>query len=107
MSYSHVALARALHIRGFVFSCEPPVFPQDRSDKSYITPDIIVFYDGRSLVVEVDGPMHSNVEQAIKDHNRDKMWLSNGFETIRFPASLALERPHFCVSQIIDHFSKL
>jgi hypothetical protein len=107
MSGSHKELARALYVRGFLFSCEAPVFPQDREDKSYITPDLLVFHDGKCLVVEVDGPSHNDADQAFRDLKRDRMWLKRGFSTLRFPARKAFTRPHDCVSEINQFFSSI
>ena len=107
MSYPHIQLAKALYIRGFMFASEVHVFPQDREDKSYIRPDLLVMHDGKSLIVEVDGPSHDDPIKKLKDNQRDQMFLNAGFKTMRFSADDSVQNPHQCINEIINYLSKI
>ena len=106
MSYSHIELAKALFVRGFMFASEASVFPLNRKDKSFITPDLMVLYKGNCLIVEVDGPSHEKPKQRQIDRERDEMFLKEGFHTKRFKANTALTNPHACISEIVNFFEK-
>jgi very-short-patch-repair endonuclease len=47
------------------------------------------------LIVEVDGPLHREAEQKLKDMNRDAVLARHGFQTLRFdgeiPVALMVE----------------
>jgi very-short-patch-repair endonuclease len=50
-----------------------------------------VCFDAR-LIVEVDGPLHREPEQSLKDVERDAVLAQHGFRTLRFDGELAVAR---------------
>jgi very-short-patch-repair endonuclease len=61
--------------------------------------DFMVFYQGRCMILEVDGQHHLEEGQSIRDYARDRVLLRSGVPTVRFTARDCLERPHEVVSE--------
>ena len=111
MSRPHKLLATALQAKGYMFAAEAPVFQPSREDKSYIRADLIIFHDGCTLVVEVDGKFHYEdpdgrpAKKAFeRDRRRDRRWSERGFTSMRFTTSDVERSVDECVSQISNFF---
>jgi len=46
--------------------------------------DFMVFYQGRCVILEVDGGHHEESGQTIRDYARDRVLLRSGVPTVRF-----------------------
>jgi len=64
--------------------------------------DFMAFYQGRCLILEVDGGHHMEGEQTIRDYARDRVLLRSGVPTVRFTAKDCMIRPHEVVSEFLS-----
>jgi very-short-patch-repair endonuclease len=64
--------------------------------------DFMVFYQGRCMILEVDGKHHLEEGQTIRDYARDRVLLRFGVPTVRFTAKDCLERPNEVVSEFLS-----
>lgn len=64
--------------------------------------DFMVFYQGKCLILEVDGQHHLEEGQVIRDYARDRVLLRSGLPTVRFTAKDCLERPQEVVSELVS-----
>ncbi|UBF24261.1 endonuclease domain-containing protein [Kovacikia minuta CCNUW1] len=64
--------------------------------------DFMVFYQGRCLILEVDGEHHMEGEQTIRDYARDRVLLRSGIPTVRFTAKDCMIRPREVVSEFLS-----
>ena len=64
--------------------------------------DFMVVYQGKCLILEVDGQHHSENEQIIRDYARDRVLLRSGVPTVRFTVRDCLERPQDVVSEFMS-----
>ena len=64
--------------------------------------DFMVVYQGKCLILEVDGQHHSENEQIIRDYARDRVLLRSGVPTVRFTGRDCLERPQDVVSEFMS-----
>lgn len=81
-----------------VFAVQPRVQGPDRVYR----PDFIVFYDGRGVVVELDGHEgHKTKEQRNDDSKRERWFQSKGLTVIRWTGSQVYADPDVCVQQLL------
>jgi very-short-patch-repair endonuclease len=59
----------------------------------------------RRLVIELDGSIHSQPSQSLKDHTRDQYLQLQGYTVARFPNGIVLEAPEIFVKKVLDHVS--
>ena len=111
MSRPHKLLATALQAKGYMFAAEAPIFQPSREDKSYIRADLIIFHNGHTLVVEVDGKFHYEdadgrpAQKAFeRDRKRDRRWSERGFTSMRFTTSDIERSVDECIGQISNFF---
>jgi very-short-patch-repair endonuclease len=65
--------------------------------------DFIVWYDGRGVVVELDGhDYHKTKEQRRKDAERDRWLGARGIRVVRFTGSEVHADPERCVRELLD-----
>jgi very-short-patch-repair endonuclease len=57
------------------------------------------------LIVEVDGPLHEEIERKLKDRKRDTILLAHGFRTLRFAADAAPGRMIEAIRQALAQSS--
>jgi len=56
-----------------------------------IPPYVVDFYcAGAKLIVEIDGAVHDNADQAGRDANRDRVLSEKGYDVLRLPVSVIL-----------------
>jgi very-short-patch-repair endonuclease len=79
---------RALRAEGFHFRRQAPLL-------GYF-PDFVCL--GCRLTIEVDGPHHAELEQAIHDARRDQVMLRSGFQTLRF----STQAVHEDIDAVVD-----
>ena len=60
------------------------------------------FYQGRCLILEVDGQHHSEEGQTIRDYARDRVLLRSGVPTVRFTAKDCMIRPEEVVAEFLS-----
>jgi len=63
--------------------------------------DFMVFYQGRCVILEVDGGHHGEAGQTIRDYARDRVLLRSGVPTVRFVAQDCMTRPQAVVSEVL------
>ncbi|WP_112661759.1 endonuclease domain-containing protein [Microvirga flavescens] len=56
----------------------------------------------KRLVVEVDGPLHENDEQRLKDERRDLWLMPQGFEILRLPSGLVIGSVEIAAQRILE-----
>jgi Protein of unknown function (DUF559) len=61
--------------------------------------DFLVFYQGKCIVLEVDGVHHSEGSQVVRDYARDRVLLRSGVPTVRFTAKDCMNRPDEVVAE--------
>ena len=64
--------------------------------------DFMVFYQGRCMILEVDGQHHLEQAQTIRDYARDRVLLRFGVPTVRFTAQDCMRRPDEVVSEFLS-----
>jgi len=69
--------------------------------------DFLVFYQGKCLILEVDGQHHLEDGQVIRDYARDRVLLRAGLPTVRFMARDCLERPQDVVAEFMTILSQI
>lgn len=62
-------------------------------DTGVRTPDFVVIGNGRTVVIEVDGPHHFGVTRKADDHTRDRHWNRCGVSTIRIASEHTQDPP--------------
>jgi very-short-patch-repair endonuclease len=67
--------------------------------------DFLVFYQGKSLILEVDGQHHNEQSQTVRDYARDRVLLKSGLPTVRFTGRDCLDRPDLVVSECLSVLS--
>lgn len=65
--------------------------------------DFLVFKNGKSIVLEVDGQHHQEGSQTVRDYVRDRVLLREGISTARFTAQECLNK----TADVIKEFLKL
>jgi very-short-patch-repair endonuclease len=53
------------------------------------------------MAVEIDGPVHEEAEQALRDERKDAFLRERGFVVLRIPEKRAREYPHLAVKDIL------
>ena len=86
--------------RGRVSLIDAPV-SNDQSN-GRVEADFMIFYQGKCLILEVDGQHHLEGEQAARDYVRDRMLLRAGLPTVRFTGRDCLERPGAVVAECLS-----
>jgi len=66
--------------------------------------DFLVFYQGKCLILEVDGQHHLEDGQVIRDYARDRVLLRAGLPTVRFTGRDCMEKPHDVVAEFMSIF---
>ena len=61
----------------------------------------------RRLVIELDGSIHSQPSQSLKDWTREQYLKRQGYSVARFPNGIVLEAPEIFVRKVLDHVSVL
>lgn len=56
----------------------------------------------RRLVVELDGSVHSQPNQALRDETRDQYLKQRGYTVARFPNGMVLEAPEIFVEKVLS-----
>jgi very-short-patch-repair endonuclease len=64
--------------------------------------DFLVFYQGKCIVLEVDGVHHSEGSQVIRDHARDRIRRRSGVPTVRFTANDCMTRSDEVVAELLS-----
>jgi very-short-patch-repair endonuclease len=89
----------ALAETGLTFSTQTWFQHADRK----LRVDFVVWYDGRAVVVELDGPdYHKTREQRTKDAKRDRWLGARGIRVVRFTGSEVHADPAGCVRELLD-----
>lgn len=86
--------------RGRVGLVDAPV-SNDQSN-GRIEADFLLFYQGRCLILEVDGQHHLEGGQTVRDYARDRMLLRAGLPTVRFTGRDCLDRPQAVVAECLS-----
>ncbi|MBW4540665.1 MAG: endonuclease domain-containing protein [Myxacorys chilensis ATA2-1-KO14] len=105
-SEAEVRIAEALNRTGLLFfanvrgrvGLQGSVVSNDQLT-GRVEADFMVFYQGKCMILEVDGQHHLEEGQSIRDYARDRVLLRAGVPTVRFTARDCLERPHEVVSE--------
>lgn len=66
--------------------------------------DFLVFRNGKSLVLEIDGKHHQEGSQTIRDYIRDRVLLREGIPTVRFTAQECYNQPEEVVQELLNIF---
>ena len=66
--------------------------------------DFLVFYQGKCLILEIDGVHHK--KQVERDYSRDRVLLKEGIPTVRFTAKECHERTADVVTEFMAIFTK-
>lgn len=61
----------------------------------------------RRLVVEIDGPSHSTIEQQTSDNAKDLWFRSQGYRVLRIANDLVIGSPDLAVRRIIEEAARL
>ena len=86
--------------RGQVSLIDAPV-SNDQSN-GRVEAAFMIFYQGKCLILEVDGQHHLEGEQAARDYVRDRMLLRAGLPTVRFTGRDCLDRPGAVVAECLS-----
>lgn len=99
-SRAEIEIARSLDRMGLLFFANArgriglenvPIANEQLSGRVEV--DFLVFWQGKCLVLEVDGQHHLEREQSLRDSARDRALLLAGVPTVRFCARDCLSRP--------------
>jgi very-short-patch-repair endonuclease len=89
----------ALRDTGLTFAVQPWIQGTDRRYRV----DFLVFHDGRSVAVELDGhDYHKTKEQRSRDAERDRWLAARKVETLRWTGSQVFADPQACVSELLN-----
>jgi hypothetical protein len=66
--------------------------------------DFLVFYRGKSMILEVDGDHHQESLQITRDYVRDRVLLREGIPTVRFAAKECFEQSENVVIEFLNMF---
>lgn len=66
--------------------------------------DFLVFYQGKCLILEIDGIHHK--KQVERDYSRDRVLLKEGIPTVRFTAKECHEKTADVVTEFMAIFTK-
>jgi very-short-patch-repair endonuclease len=89
----------ALAETGLTFSTQTSI---RHADKQYRL-DFLVWYDGRTVAVELDGhDYHKTREQRTRDAERDRWLGARGIRVVRFTGSEVHANPEKCVRELLD-----
>jgi very-short-patch-repair endonuclease len=89
----------ALRETGLTFAVQPWIQGTDRRYRV----DFLVFHDGRSVAVELDGhDWHKTKEQRGKDAERDRWFKARKIETLRWTGSQVFADAQACVVELQD-----
>ena len=84
-SPNHLRLCKELEAQEFLFWFEAPAsipgYPYGRYKRA--EHDLVVSYNGKVLIVEIDGGTHHNEVQRQKDNQRDNLAANKGINTMR------------------------
>jgi|SRR5579859_5006958 len=61
----------------------------------------------RRLVIELDGSIHSQPSQALKDQTREQYLKQQGYAVARFPNGMVLQDPEIFVEKVLCQVSSL
>lgn len=89
----------ALRDTGLVFAVQPWI----QGVESRFRADFVVFYDGGTVLVELDGhESHKTREQRIKDAKRDRWFTARKVQTLRWTGSEVHANAQECVRQLLE-----
>jgi very-short-patch-repair endonuclease len=89
----------ALRETGLTFAVQPWIQGTDRRYRM----DFLVFHDGRSVAVELDGhEWHKTKEHRSRDAERDRWFAARKIETLRWTGSQVFADPQGCVSELLN-----
>jgi very-short-patch-repair endonuclease len=89
----------ALRDTGLTFAVQPRIQGTDRQYRV----DFLVFHDGRSVAVELDGhDWHKTKEQRSHDSERDRWFAARKIQTLRWTGSQVFADPQGCVSELLN-----
>ena len=108
---------------GFIVSLQPQVlFPQSESS-SYREPDLMVFYRGRTIAIEIDDISHLthikdnpkknirkgqvNITRWESDRILDRLFLCNGIPVLRVWYTDVRDNPEKVMTQVLQIFESL
>lgn len=64
--------------------------------------DFLVFYQGRCMILEVDGIHHQEGSQTVRDYARDRVLLREGIPTARFTAHECFNRTEDVIVEFLQ-----
>lgn len=96
------AVAQALERAGLTFFQNPRGRTKLQPGRTTVEVDFLVLHRGRTLIVELDGKQHDR--QRLRDYQRDRAFLRQGFPCIRFAASEC--RTDAVVAEILATFQR-
>jgi hypothetical protein len=89
----------ALRETGAVFAVQPWVHGVDRRYR----PDFMVFYDGRTVIVELDGQeTHKTRQQRTYDAERQRWFEARGMRVFRWTGTEVTRNPQRCVAEMLN-----
>lgn len=89
----------ALAETGLTFSVQPWLQHADRKYRA----DFLIHYDGRAVVVELDGhDWHKTKDQRGKDAAKDRWLQARGIRVVRFTGSQVYADTQGCVRELLD-----
>jgi len=84
---------------GLTFSVQPWIQHADRTYRA----DFVIWYDGRGVVVELDGhDFHKTKEQRGYDSKRERWLQARGIRAVRFTGSEVYADADRCVRELVD-----
>jgi len=67
--------------------------------------DFLVFYQGKCMILEVDGLHHQEASQTVRDYARDRVLLREGIPTARFTANECSNRTEDVIVEFLQMFA--
>jgi very-short-patch-repair endonuclease len=92
------------NIRGRISSHQAPISDRSQFQNGRIELDFFVLYQGKYMVLEVDGKHHAGELQKHRDYVRDRLLLKEGIVTVRFTAQECLHRPDDVITEFLNLF---
>lgn len=94
-----VPIYDALRETGLTFAVQPRIQGTDR----HYRVDFLVFYDGKSVAVELDGhDSHKTKVQRQRDAERDRWFQARRISTLRWTGSEVYRDPQKCIKDLMD-----
>lgn len=100
-SETEIRIARTLEEKKALFFPNCVARTSTPSGRTNLEPDFLVYYDGKWGILEVDGPHHTG--KAATDHDRDRVFRSQGIKVERYDAKRCYSRP----DEVVEDFMKI